>query len=264
MKELSIEEKAKAYDKVIQEAKDLFVGRKKMYNDINTTLEHLFPELKENEDERTKNQLIDFVKSSLAGFPQCEKYIAWINKQGVPKTTKGIFEVWKDMRFEVYAQASGNRHEPNCSDNTTKLFSLNDIDELIEKLGKQKPTDKVEPKFKVGDWDADKKELKKVNSDVQTNKDEATTIITGKLLERNGFEHHEGIFSDCYDIKFNAEGYIDLIQDKKSNTEWILEILKHNDDDHSTCANRLVETISTIKELQDCLDKMNINLKIKY
>lgn len=36
------------------------------------------------------------------------------------------------MRFEVYAQASGNRHQPNCSDNSTKMFSLNDIDEIIE------------------------------------------------------------------------------------------------------------------------------------
>lgn len=71
---------------------------------------------------------------------------AWLEKQGASKTTKGIFEVWKDMRCEIYAQASGNRHEPNCSDNTTKLFSLNDIDELIEKLGEQKPTDKTAPK----------------------------------------------------------------------------------------------------------------------
>lgn len=47
---------------------------------------------------------------------------------------KSIIEAWKDMRLEVYQQASGNRHEPNCSDDNTKMFSLNDIDEIIEKI----------------------------------------------------------------------------------------------------------------------------------
>jgi len=57
------------------------------------------------------------------------------------KPTKNIVEIWKDMRVEVYQQASGNRHEPNYSDDTTKMFSLNDIDEIIEKMSEQKPTD---------------------------------------------------------------------------------------------------------------------------
>lgn len=47
---------------------------------------------------------------------------------------KSAFEVWKDMRLEVYQQAGGNRNEPNCSDDTTKMFSLNDIDEIFEKI----------------------------------------------------------------------------------------------------------------------------------
>lgn len=53
------------------------------------------------------------------------------------KPTKNIVEAWKDMRLEVYAQASGNKHEPNDSDDTTKMFSLNDIDEIIEKMSEQ-------------------------------------------------------------------------------------------------------------------------------
>ena len=44
-------------------------------------------------------------------------------------------EMWEKMRLEVYAQASGNRHEPNCSDDSTKMFSLCDIDEIFEKIG---------------------------------------------------------------------------------------------------------------------------------
>ena len=57
------------------------------------------------------------------------------------KPTKNIVEIWKDMRLEVYQQASGNRHESNYSDDTTKMFSLNDIDEIIEKMSEQNPTD---------------------------------------------------------------------------------------------------------------------------
>lgn len=53
-------------------------------------------------------------------------------------------EAWKEMRFEVYAQASANRHEPNYSDDNTKMFSLNDIDEIFEKISdcivEQKPS----------------------------------------------------------------------------------------------------------------------------
>lgn len=47
--------------------------------------EYIFPELKESENERTRKELVDFINSHLAGFPQCEKYIAWIEKQGEQK-----------------------------------------------------------------------------------------------------------------------------------------------------------------------------------
>ena len=62
-----------------------------------------------------------------------------LEKQGEQKhVAKNIVEIWKDMRFDVYAQADGNKHEPNCADNSTKMFSLNDIDEIIEKISEQK------------------------------------------------------------------------------------------------------------------------------
>ena len=77
--------------------------------------------------------------------------IDWLEKQGEKSKGKSALEAWKDMRLEVYQQASGNRHEPNYSDDSTKMFSLNDIDEIIEKISEQSHNDKVEPKFKVGD-----------------------------------------------------------------------------------------------------------------
>lgn len=86
------------------------------------------------------------------------EYNSWLEKQG-KKQGKSVLEAWKDMRLEVYQQASGNRHEPNYSDDTAKMFSLNDIDEIIEKISEQKPVDKTEPKFHPGDWIVDKSGL---------------------------------------------------------------------------------------------------------
>ena len=77
MKELSIEGKAKRYDealKVANKYKDTHI----MFPSIK---DEMFPELKESEDEVIRKELIAFVKSRLAGFPQCDKYLTWIEKQ---------------------------------------------------------------------------------------------------------------------------------------------------------------------------------------
>ena len=144
------------------------------------TLEHVFPELAESEDEKIRKQIKAFIKSRGSQITQSktDAWIAWLEKQGEhanflnkiqigdkvtrnqdgvlvnlsqlnrvakkdekqgeKKPADNIIETWKDMRLEVYQQASGNRHEPNCSDDTTKMFSLNDIDEIMEKISEQK------------------------------------------------------------------------------------------------------------------------------
>ncbi len=90
------------------------------------------------------DMLEDKPKSYWDGFYEAMDWVRingnpFKEKQGKQKSTKNIMNVWKDMRLEVYQQASGNRHEPNYSDDTTKMFSLNDIDEIIEKMSEQKP-----------------------------------------------------------------------------------------------------------------------------
>lgn len=60
-------------------------------------------------------------------------FIAGRKKEQKPVHTAK--EMWEEMRLEVYAQASGNRHEPNYSDDSAKMFSLCDIDEIFEKIG---------------------------------------------------------------------------------------------------------------------------------
>lgn len=73
----------------------------------------------------TRKDLVDAIDAALS----------YLEKQKEQKLAHTAKEMWKEMRLEVYAQASGNRHEPNCSDNSTKMFSLYDIDEIFEKIG---------------------------------------------------------------------------------------------------------------------------------
>jgi len=149
-------------------------------------------ELFESEDEKIRKELIEHIKANKwADYVLFQKFspddvIAWLEKQEsveeiVERCKKSWYnegkiagmaeglsddekyqqgwhdalEAWKDMRLEVYAQASGNKHEPNDSDDTTKMFSLNDIDEIFEKIAEtyeEKPLLKVETKFHEGEW----------------------------------------------------------------------------------------------------------------
>ena len=123
---------------------------------LKLALEFLIPELKESEDERIRKSIIDLVEKQMPKSENKKWMISWLEKQGEQKPQgKLALEVWKDMRLEVYQQASGNRHEPNYSDDSTKMFSLTDIDEIFEKVAEkqceQKPTNKIKPRFKVGD-----------------------------------------------------------------------------------------------------------------
>ena len=86
MKGLSVEEKAKRYNEAIERAKGLidFCSDSEL-----KTLEHVFPELKESEDERMRNVAINACKYMVDNFEnstkQYEDAIAWLEKQGEQK-----------------------------------------------------------------------------------------------------------------------------------------------------------------------------------
>ena len=107
-------------------------------------IDEVFPELKESKDERIKRALLELVSYDKAnGYTEfyeergitCDDAIAYLERLKEQKPVHTAKEMWKEMRLEVYAQASGNRHEPNYSDDSTKMFSLCDIDEIFEKIG---------------------------------------------------------------------------------------------------------------------------------
>ena len=106
---MTIEEKARAYDKAIERAEEII----RYYKEHNRgdeaaieDLETIFPELAESEDERIRKALIEV-------FSNREKYLI---DQSFGDITVSEALVW------------------------------------LEKQGEQKPTDKVESKFKIGDW----------------------------------------------------------------------------------------------------------------
>lgn len=88
MKELSIEEKAKAYDEAIEKAKECHTDGLSLHQSVKDVIEHIFPELKESEDERIRKGLInyfnDFSLSTFGGLDP-KKILAWLEKQGEQK-----------------------------------------------------------------------------------------------------------------------------------------------------------------------------------
>ena len=99
MKELSIEEKAKAYDEAIEKAKEMIkdmtnIGGVAKVDDI----QYLFPELKESEDERIRKGLIEYFlhypdhEITYYGL-KADFVISWLEKQG--ENNMGISEATK-------------------------------------------------------------------------------------------------------------------------------------------------------------------------
>lgn len=88
------EEKVRAYDEAVKKVKDYYEGKTKMYSDIKQTLDLLFPELKESDDEVTRKSLILYLEYKrkeqeeakyYQGVEGFERWIAWLEKQGVQK-----------------------------------------------------------------------------------------------------------------------------------------------------------------------------------
>ena len=126
-----------------QKYKEALERAKKLHKDAITLqleqdikdYETIFPELKESEDERMikfiKQQLFNIKKTITENYEldtKLTKAIDWLEKQGdKDKLIKELGEYKVKYTQEVLSQQ-------------------------LRKQGKQKSTDKIEPKFRVGDW----------------------------------------------------------------------------------------------------------------
>ena len=104
------------------------------------TFHHMFPELKESEDERIRKELIENFKWFCGDYPETTKWgkddnllvkdiLAWLEKQGK------IIDEYEDKLDRCACKSFDKGYKA-----------------ALEKQGEQKPTDNVEPKFNVGDW----------------------------------------------------------------------------------------------------------------
>ena len=87
MKELSIEEKAKAYDKALEKARKLY-NSEETSADVEIACENIFPELKESEEEKIRKELIHYFTEGIEFLSLCsvsrEQILAWLEKHGEP------------------------------------------------------------------------------------------------------------------------------------------------------------------------------------
>lgn len=124
----------------------------------------------ESEDKRIRKELIDFVKSRLAGFPDCKRFTNWLEKQG---ESSDKIHYWTEEEIEpiISDYLRGAEHyggmiarlrclkpkslekqgEQKPVDFKAKDWYVSKVDGKIHNMT-YNPTDKVEPKFKVGDW----------------------------------------------------------------------------------------------------------------
>ena len=136
---------------------------KKLYDSANAdqryVLESLFPELKESEEDKNK-RIIKDIKYILAKerfqkeveTPYIEM-LAWLEKQG-EQQLNGTFinadDVREDFIQEVYRVLDADSTNDRANQIIDAFDNLPTV--VYSNQGEQKPADKAEPKFKVGDW----------------------------------------------------------------------------------------------------------------
>ena len=111
MKELSIEEKAKAYDELKVKAQELTEDG---YIDKLALLD-LFPELK-NEDERIREKICKLLWDN-APYEEAQEYIAWLEKQGTSYTKRDVDDAYVEgMAFAKYELEKQGKQMPAWSE----------------------------------------------------------------------------------------------------------------------------------------------------
>ena len=206
-------EKAKAYDEALEKAS---AAHKDEDRHLKATLERIFPELKESEDERIKKAIIEFFESeddnATYSLVRKKDIIAWLEKQGKEEYALKSFKDEDVRKFMQYIEKLAKVYEFNLPNRSYDIYAfakdllvwlekqgekaslqtnelawlylvsdvltwkdgigqyLDDprVQELAKRLcseyaqklynpsntvkNEQKSADKVEPRFKVGDW----------------------------------------------------------------------------------------------------------------
>lgn len=135
------EEKALAYDEALRLARDYYEDEN-CFKYIKGALEHIFCELKEPDDEDIRKTLFEtFSNFNAAGT-------FWTD---ILQISKDKVLTWLE-KLKMFAEHGDGLYYFANNDFTYIDNPTWDNVSFLEKQGEQKPVDKAEPKFKVGDW----------------------------------------------------------------------------------------------------------------
>jgi len=153
----------KKYKEALERAREIHNEHRAQCFDV---MVKVFPELKESEDEKIRKAIIEHFRNhqkngekTFANL-QVSDFISWLEKQGNQPNKVSIWKHWKDGIAgsgdgeQIYLIKIGNTYNlSSCLNSECDYIKLSELDSLmLKKQGEQKPADKIEPKFKVGDW----------------------------------------------------------------------------------------------------------------
>ena len=195
MKELSIGKKAKRYDEAFKEAS---IAYKDEDRHLKATLERIFPELKESEDERIRGAIIGHLKDN-----NLTEWAAWLEKQGEQKHF-AKYKVGDTIYYSSFGRIVSFVIANIVEDGTDNpMYEDKDGNSVFEKdIIKQKPAAKVEPKFHEGDWCID-------------NEDGTIFQIVKVLSNTYAYKTNEGKEYFCTHYSLENDARLWTIQDSK-------------------------------------------------
>lgn len=136
MKELTIEQKAKAYDEAIEKLRSLHDDYDTVSTliDIKEELEYIFPEFKESEDEKVRKALVELVKCNersgytLLNNVSTSSMLDWLEKQGEQKPADNFKQKFKVGDWVVHDMSDGRKVIRQIVNITNKSYVLDGED----------------------------------------------------------------------------------------------------------------------------------------
>ena len=155
----------KALEKIREGLQPLSDGAK-IYGVTRAFLEEVFPELKENEDKRMWELIKKYAHYNISDITLDADHItreqleSWLEKQGQEPKKVSIWKHWKNGIAgngdgkPIFLIKTGYTYSlSSCLSFECDYIELSELDNLlIEKQVEKKAIDKVEPKFREGDW----------------------------------------------------------------------------------------------------------------
>ena len=223
-------------------------------------LEEIFPELRESEDERIREAIITLLNTTIKGKrvysiadTTRSEMVAWLEKQGEPtEINPSEFDLRLNKLLKQFETLPKEELISNLSyylnviqnDGAYKIEKQGEKESITidadpvasyydnvmisdtknnKKQGEQKSTDKVEPKFKVGDWVVSKLDGKaRQISEVHYDEYNSYYVVDGNSVNLEEYDrlHHLWTIQDAKDgdVLASDNGIIILVKESRDSS----------------------------------------------